>query len=110
MGMNRIKKRGDTVEISVEVYLFQEDDAWIAYCPALDLSAYADDIDSAEVAFDESLDLVIEETVENGTFEKYLLSLGWQIQNNIPKYTPPQIQFNRTASKQYTERITIPMC
>lgn len=90
MAKNTVSKSKSSVTISVQVLLFKEDDVWVAYCPALELSSYGDDQDDAKKAFDEAMNIFLEETDRKGTLERYLLKLGWQLQQKPkPVYHQP---------------------
>jgi predicted RNase H-like HicB family nuclease len=73
------KSNGD-LHLNVEVALYIEDDIWVAYCPALNLSSYGDDQEDAIEAFKEAMTIFIKEVTRKGTLEKVLLQLGWTLQ------------------------------
>ena len=116
MKKNILQKDRNLLNVSVEVALFQEDDIWVAYCPALEVSSYGDDKDEAKESFEEAMQIFLAETERKGTLEKYLLKLGWQLQQK-PKvmYNQPQqtLQENRKLLKKsaliYNERKAIPV-
>ena len=58
---------------SVEFYIFQEGDSYVAYCPALDISTCANTYNDAVSAFYEMFQLHIECCVESGTLHDDLL-------------------------------------
>lgn len=37
-----LQKSRNSVNVNIQVVLFQEDGMWVAYCPALELSSYGD--------------------------------------------------------------------
>jgi hypothetical protein len=78
--------------IEIEVVIVREDDYFVAYSPALELSAYGDTKDNAINSFMEEVDIFLEETRKQGTLEKYLLKNGWRLMQ-IPKpvYEPPRL-------------------
>lgn len=67
---------------SLELYVFQENDSFIAYCPALDLSTSADSFNEAVSNFYESLQLYIECCLDNGTLQEDLAAHGWKLKKN----------------------------
>lgn len=92
MAENKLHKDRNLLNVKVEVALFQEDGIWVAYCPALEVSSYGDDKDEAREAFEEAMQIFLAETERKGTLEKYLLKLGWQLQQKPkPMYNQPQI-------------------
>lgn len=85
-----IKKTAHSIEVSVPVLILKDGDTYVAYCPALNLSSYGNSSKDAKNAFDENMKIFLSETERKGTLEKYLLKLGWMIQQ-IPEpfYRPP---------------------
>ena len=116
MSKNIVEKNNSTININVEVALFKEDDMWVAYCPALELSSYGDDKEEAKSAFEEVMNIFLKETDRKGTLEKWLLKLGWQLQQKPkPVYNQPvfSLQDNKRILNKnahfYNERIAIPI-
>jgi len=114
---NRIGVHKDTLTVEVAVALLQEGKSHIAYCPALDLSAYGDNPDEAVSSFKLNVEILIEDLLERGTLEKTLLSLGWRLrQKPEAKYEPPKVTSiglaKRTGAKfeeMLKEKISIPL-
>ena len=113
---NTLQKDRNSLNVNVEVALFQEDGIWVAYCPALEVSSYGDEKHEAKEAFEEAMQIFLSETERKGTLEKYLLKLGWQLQQKPkPIYNQPylSIQGNRRLLKKspqiYNERVAIPV-
>lgn len=107
-----IKTTMDKITVGVNVVVLKEGDQFVAYCPALNLSAYGKNIELARKRFNEELDIFFEETSIRGTLEKYLLNLGWKlIQRPEPKYYPPDnIQKNfQNSISTFTENVSIPV-
>lgn len=90
MSKQLLAKKENYVQVQVDVLLFEEHGSFVAYCPALELSSYGDDAEDAKKAFDGAMKIFIKETTQKGSLEKYLLKLGWQLQQK-PKmiYQPP---------------------
>lgn len=116
MTENTFEKRVTSINVNVEVALFEEDNMWIAYCPALEVSSYGDGKKEAKEAFEEAMQIFLSETERKGTLEKFLLKLGWQLQQKpIPVYNPPHfsIQENKTLLKKdpliYNQKVAIPV-
>jgi predicted RNase H-like HicB family nuclease len=83
-------KKIETIQASLPIIIGREDDTYIAYCPALDLSTYADSEEEVKQAFEEVLGIFLEETERLGTFEKELLRLGWQVAMTKRLLAPPR--------------------
>jgi predicted RNase H-like HicB family nuclease len=113
---NSISKSEDHIAVKINVFILKEDDLFVAYSPALELSSYGDTEDEAKEAFQNALQIFIEDTQEKGTLEKVLLSLGWTLRKK-PRvsYQPPtltsrtmQVLSSRMTSK-LTEQVQLPI-
>lgn len=93
---NKIVKKNKQIDLTIDVIISQEDNYYVAYCPALELSAYADTIENAKKSFEEEVNIFIEETNKKGTLERYLLKNGWCLQSN--HYAPPVPDFTTMAN------------
>ena len=116
MAKQTLTQKADSFHVNVEVLLFEEHGSFVAYCPALELSSYGDDKNDAKNAFEEALKIFIDDTSKKGTLEKFLLKLGWQLQQK-PKanYQPPQfllrdhqVLLHKNPSV-YQERMAMPV-
>nr|WP_320059262.1 hypothetical protein [uncultured Bacteroides sp.] len=76
---------GTTLHAKLEMYLFQEDDSFIVYCPALDLSAYGDSEEEAKKAFDKTFELHILYCLRKKTLYEDLKNHGWNIRSKKQK-------------------------
>ncbi len=99
MVVEEIKKRGRKVtgqttkvyKIHVQVFVVEDGDYYVAYCPALQLSSYDTTPEGAKKSFDKAMKIFIEETERKGTLEKVLLGLGWTLkQKPSYRYQPPK--------------------
>ena len=113
--MEYIKKQNDKfIEIQLGVLVFQEDDSYLAYCPALNLSTYGDSINDVKVAFDDLIKSYIEDCTRMGTLEKDLAANGWILQISAGKAEPPkQVDLNIPGGmlrQQFNEPFRIPVC
>jgi hypothetical protein len=116
MPKNILNKNSNSITIDVQVLLFKEGETWVTYCPALELSSYGVSIEDAKTAFDECLNIFINETSKRGTLEICLLKLGWQLQQKpLPVYNQPVISLQenkeifRKNPQFYNEKIAIPI-
>lgn len=112
---NFIKTDGTrkTVSVSLEVFMIKEGDYMVAVCPALDLTTYGDDEKDARQAFEEALDIFLDDTHSKGTLEKVLLGLGWTLRK-VPqvKYDPPKkslFTIPNGKPKKIREKVLIPV-
>lgn len=105
---NSLERDGNTIKITLQVMLYKEGDFSVAYCPALELSSYGNNNRTAKSEFKNALEIFIKETMDRGTLEKELLSLGWALQK-IPevKYDPPKLNMKELlASKHHSKMFT----
>lgn len=65
------------VKYMIPVTFFKEKNAFVAYSPVLDLSSSGKTFEQAQSRFQEAADIFFEETVERGTLDEVLSSLGW---------------------------------
>ncbi|HEX3072192.1 MAG TPA: hypothetical protein VHP30_01145 [Ignavibacteriales bacterium] len=90
---NRISKdKMKFKKVELEVATFKDGEYHVAYCPALDFSAYGKTLREAQKSFAESVVFFLEEMEESNRLNDYLLSLGWKLQR-VPKaeYEPPTL-------------------
>ncbi len=89
---NRILQEETKIIIKVDVAILKEDNYFVAYCPALELSGYGDTEKKAMASFKKEVNIFVDETHKRGTLEKYLLKNGWNLQPR--NYMPPQPSFD----------------
>jgi len=90
------------VQFSLPVSVIREDNSFIAYTPALDLSTVGDTFEEAKKRFEEAVQLFFEEIIEEGKIDQALTELGWHKREN--KYSPPVVVSHTT------ENFSIPFC
>jgi predicted RNase H-like HicB family nuclease len=102
MSCSSVKK---IIRVKVPVMMFKEGDYFVAYCPALELSSYDKTAEEAKKAFEQALEIFIEETERRGTLERVLLSLGWTLkQKPHCRYEPPFLA-NKSALQAKAMRV-----
>jgi hypothetical protein len=109
--------KSSQIVLKLEVQLFKEGEYFVAFCPALNLSAYGDTEIKTKNAFEVELNIFIEETHKKGTFEKYLFQQGWQLkQLPEPQYQQPPLPKLRKSSSTaayagvFNTEVVIPCC
>lgn len=86
---------------NIPVSFFKEGDAYIAYCPILDLSTSASTFEKVKERFSEVIEVFFEELVDMGTLDEVLANLGWtKIQHH---WNPP------FSVGHELQRVTIPL-
>ena len=103
----KVKKGLVTVNVSVPLLSFKEDDdTFIVYSPALDVSGYGDTEEEARKSFEITLEEFINYTLNKKTFQSELTRLGWKIKKQTAshKYIPPQLD-ELFSSKDYLNSI-----
>lgn len=82
LSFNGKYEEGDTqITIKVGVYLFKEDNTFIAYCPALDMSGYGESEIEAKKSFEQSMMMYVEYCVHKNTLVADLKEHGWDIKS-----------------------------
>ncbi len=89
------------VRFALPVSILRENDSFIAYTPALDLSTVGGTFEEAKKRFEEAVQLYFEELIDEGKLDKALTELGWHKQANM--YSPPIVV------SHMTENFTIPI-
>lgn len=88
--MNSIKFSKTDIEVSVSVYVFKENDVYIAYCPSLDLSGYDLTEEAARKDFEYLLDEYMRHQMQNNTLQQDLVRHGWKV--GIRKAKEPAVK------------------
>ncbi len=100
---------------SLDVYIFEDGDNLIAYCPSLDISTSGKDFNDAVANFYERFRIYVEWCVEHGTLIEDLLEHGWKMRKTT--VSPPSFASllkkdddlrNLLSSKKAYERIVVP--
>ena len=78
-------KTKGTLEVSVSIYVFKENDVFIAYCPSLDLSGYDKTEEAAFRDFEYVLGEYAKFQMQHGTLNEDLTRHGWQIMQRKAK-------------------------
>ena len=79
------------VSINTQVFLFEEDNVYFAYNPALDLTGYGNDANEALGSFTVVLDEFLRYTLNKNTFFLELQRLGWKIKSKKKQMSAPQM-------------------
>jgi len=66
------------VQVSIPVSIFKEEDAFVAYTPALDISTAAGTLAEVKKQFAELVGIFFEELENKGTTTEVLESMGWE--------------------------------
>ncbi|NJK86869.1 MAG: hypothetical protein HC906_13735 [Bacteroidales bacterium] len=65
----------DKVQVEIYAVIVKEDEYYVAYCPALELSSYAKTSKEARKRFEQEVQIFFEETSQRGTLENYFYNL-----------------------------------
>ena len=111
---NIIKADGNrSIEIQLGVLIFQEENSYLAFCPALQLSTYGDSINDVKEAFADLIKSYAEDCRKMGTLEKDLNAHGWVLQAASGIVEPPkEFDLNIPAGmlrKSYNAPFSIPL-
>jgi len=80
---------------NVDIYVFQERENYISYCPSLDICSAGKDFNDAIKNFYEAFELYADYWEEHGTLEADLKSHGWEVENRSVKPPQPQSLLSR---------------
>ena len=69
---DELKKRNNGIFIKLSVYVFKEDNAYISYCPSLDLSGCGNDINEAKDSMEKTLMIYFDYALNKNTLLKDL--------------------------------------
>ncbi|MDR2653583.1 MAG: type II toxin-antitoxin system HicB family antitoxin [Prevotellaceae bacterium] len=83
-------RAGDQIEVDLGIYVFIENDIYVAYCPSLDISAAGNSFDDALKEFSEIFQLHIEYCMTKKTLFEDLKQHGWVIKKKTAK--APEIE------------------
>ncbi len=79
-------------DIKIEVQFIKEEEMFVAFSPALDLSSCGETFEEAQDNFEEAVNIFLEECSKDGTLSDVLESLGWKkINKPSPRWVPPPI-------------------
>ena len=92
------------LELNLSLLEFKENDTFIVYCPALDLSGYDTTRKGARKSFEVTLDEFIRYTVNKNTFVDELKSLGWQVNKRKKRFKQPDFS-KLLRSKTYLNEV-----
>ena len=83
--MNVMRPRTDKIEISgnlltgvFHIYIFKQANAYIAYCPSIDLAVSGNSIRNAEESFQESVSIHLDYQIKNKELLKDLKKHKWK--------------------------------
>ena len=76
-------------QVNLPVAVLREDNQFVAYTPALDLSTAGSTYEEAKQRFEEAVGIFFEETIRMGTLDEVLSDLGWKKAHN--EWIPPVV-------------------
>lgn len=78
---NKITNQGESIRVTLDVYLFKEEDSYIAYSPALDLSGYGNSEEEAKQSFGIVIEQYITYGLSTRSLVKDLREHGWKVKS-----------------------------
>ncbi len=87
-----------TVQVGLPLFIWKEEDQFVAFTPALDLSTCGESQNSAISNFSEAVELFFETALERETLRELLESLGWRFEENSWIPSSQAIKGSRTFS------------
>ena len=89
-------KKTHRLESRLELFFLKEGDVYVAYCPSLNLATQGDSMEEADKAFDEALQIFLEEVMESHTLDKVLQECGWK---KVASRWMPPVVVSQTSKK-----------
>lgn len=93
------------ITIKLSVVLFKQDNIFIAYCPALDLSGYGETETEAKKSFSIALNEFMDYTVKKKTLESELQKLGWKTKSKTSKKLYPPTFFDAISKNKELQKL-----
>lgn len=94
------------IKVSLDLIEFKENNAYIIYSPALDLSGYGYTRREAMNSFSETIRAFLDYAQQNNTLEAELRKLGWNVkQKNDNDVHPPDLFFLMQKNQQLKDII-----
>jgi len=78
-------------DIYFDTLVWQEDNAYVSYCPQLDISSCGDTLEDTRRMLKEAVRLFIEEAERKGTLQDILEESGYHLEENEQKWQPPRL-------------------
>jgi predicted RNase H-like HicB family nuclease len=72
-----INKQDKNMKLRLTEEIWKEGNMYVSYCPELDISSCGDTIEKAKSNLTETIQINVEETKKNGTFDKFLKEYGF---------------------------------
>lgn len=98
-----LKTPHGNVKAIVQVYVFKENDIFIAYSPSFDFISYGYSMNEAKEEFDNVFTSQISYLMKQGTIYQYLRDNGWEFKDG--KLIAPTIDFVRKHSEIFRNKI-----
>lgn len=89
-------KGGNMDAIDYDIFVFQEGETYVAYCPELDVSSCGDTIERAKEMLRTAVRLFIEEAGNMGSLEDILEEAGYKRKEG--RWAPPRLVATEFAS------------
>jgi predicted RNase H-like HicB family nuclease len=93
-----------TIEVELPLLIWRENDQYVAFTPALDLSTCGSTNEDAVNNFSQAVELFVETAIERKTIDDLLESLGWIAAPN--NWSPPSQPLKGNPS--FPVRLPIP--
>ncbi len=117
--MDKINVSNEKINSELAIFLFKEDDNYIAYSPALDLSGYGKTEEEARCSFDIVLKEYFDYSVSEGTLFQDLKNHGWNVKQHEVETPKISMLISKNAElsnildkkdfKKYHEPINVPV-
>lgn len=101
------KSKRQTINVSLDIIEFQEDNLFYSYSPALDLMGYGNNSQEARESWEVVLEAYIGYAMNKGTLLEDMQKHGWIVKSKHKPFTPPtfswMLQNNSNLSEMYNK-------
>lgn len=102
MNASITKRKNGSYNVKVSVVEFREEDTYIIYCPALDLSGYGESDTEAKKSFEIVLHEYIRYADNKGTLNDDLIAHGWKKRGKTTSMVPPSMTQLLTSNENFS--------
>ena len=92
------------VQVQLSLYVFEEGEHTIVYCPALDISGYGSNEDAAQDDFKAVMTEYFRYIIQKKTVREDLTRMGWTVKKSLhKKMTPPTDEEVMKMNESFSE-------
>ncbi len=97
-----------TIQMSLSLYVWEEEGAFFVYAPTLDLTGYGNSEKEAKKSFEITLEEFLEYTHNKNTMFDDLENLGWTVNRKKIKVRIPEFEDMINENEEFRQILTKP--